>query len=176
MPYWNGEEVTDEEYERRMAEMVAEIEAQQEAAREVEEELAKTGPLDPVSAIAAILGAEPSILEDMPDESLARMAPYLRQWSGDGVAYATGDLVGHEERVYRCLQDHASQESWDPEDAPSLWAKVLIPDPTIIPDWEQPSSTNPYMRGDKVRHVGKVWESLVDNNVWEPGVYGWEEV
>ena len=23
---------------------------------------------------------------------------------------------------------------------------------------------------------GKTWVSLVDNNVWEPGVYGWTEV
>lgn len=29
---------------------------------------------------------------------------------------------------------------------------------------------------DNVTHNGKTWESLVDNNVWEPGVYGWTEV
>ena len=23
---------------------------------------------------------------------------------------------------------------------------------------------------------GKTWVSLADNNVWEPGVYGWTEV
>ena len=41
--------------------------------------------------------------------------------------------------------------------------------------WEQPESTNPYMKGDKVTHAGKTWVSTIDNNVWEPGVYGWEE-
>jgi C-terminal processing protease CtpA/Prc len=30
--------------------------------------------------------------------------------------------------------------------------------------------------GDKVTHNGKVWESIVDNNSWEPGVYGWTEI
>ena len=40
--------------------------------------------------------------------------------------------------------------------------------------WEQPESTNPYMKGDKVTHAGKTWVSTIDNNVWEPGVYGWE--
>ena len=99
------------------------------------------------------------------------MAP----WAG-GTAYKAGDRVGYGMRVFRCLQDHESQETWNPEDAPSLWAKVLIPDPSVIPEWEQPSSTNPYMKGDKVRHVGKVWISTVDNNVWEPGIYGWNEV
>lgn len=33
-----------------------------------------------------------------------------------------------------------------------------------------------YMRGDKVTHGGKTWVSTCDNNVWEPGVYGWEAI
>ena len=45
----------------------------------------------------------------------------------------------------------------------------------MIPEWEQPDSTNPYMKGDKVTHGGKTWVSDIDNNVWEPGVYGWSE-
>ena len=31
-------------------------------------------------------------------------------------------------------------------------------------------------RGDKVTHNGATWISTVDNNVWEPGVYGRDEV
>lgn len=61
-------------------------------------------------------------------------------------------------------------------DAPSLFAKVLIPDSSTVPEWEQPDSTNPYAKGDKVTHNGKTWISTADGNVWEPGVYGWEEV
>lgn len=78
--------------------------------------------------------------------------------------------------LYKCLQKHTAQSTWTPTDAPSLWAKVLIPTPSVIPEWEQPESTNPYMKGDKVKHNGKTWVSTVDNNVWEPGVYGWTEV
>lgn len=78
--------------------------------------------------------------------------------------------------LYKCLQAHTAQSTWTPKDAPSLWAKVLIPSPTEIPDWVQPESTNPYMKNDKVKHNGKTWVSTVDNNVWEPGVYGWTEV
>lgn len=78
--------------------------------------------------------------------------------------------------LYKCLQSHTAQGTWTPTDAPSLWAKVLIPDPEVIPEWEQPESTNPYMKGDKVKHNEKTWVSTVDNNVWEPGVYGWTEV
>ena len=32
-----------------------------------------------------------------------------------------------------------------------------------------------YAKGDKTSHNSKNWVSTVDNNVWEPGVYGWEE-
>ena len=45
---------------------------------------------------------------------------------------------------------------------------------TGIGEWEQPDSTNPYITGDRVKHNGKTWESLVDNNVWEPGAQGTE--
>ena len=76
------------------------------------------------------------------------------------------------------LQDHTSQAGWEPGAAPSLFAKVLIPDPDVIPEWEQPDSTNPYKKGDKVRFEGKVYESLIDNNVWSPSTYpaGWHQV
>lgn len=94
--------------------------------------------------------------------------------------YKTGDRRLYNEELYKCLQDHTAQEDWNPEDAPSLWAKILIPDPEVIPEWEQPESTNGYSTGDRVTHNGKTWESLVDNNIWEPGVVGtegqWKEV
>lgn len=97
-------------------------------------------------------------------------------WSGDGVSYTTDDRVRFEGILYRVLQSHISQRNWTPEYTPSLFAKVLIPDPDIIPEWEQPDSTNPYMKGDKVRFNDKIYESLIDNNVWAPNVYGWQEV
>lgn len=132
-------------------------------------------PLEPYEVLTALFAAEPANLDVLPDEALARMAPYMQAWES-GAAYRVGDLRAYLDVPYRCLQAHTSQATWNPADAPSLWAKVLIPDPSVIPEWEQPGSTNPYMKGDKVKHNGKVWESLIDNNVWEPGVYGWQEV
>ena len=32
-----------------------------------------------------------------------------------------------------------------------------------------------YAKDSKVTHNGKKWISSYDANVWEPGVYGWEE-
>lgn len=110
------------------------------------------------------------------DDGTALSAPaFFPSWDPEA-AYALGDRVKHEGILYKCLQGHDAQAAWTPKDAPSLWARVLIPDPTVIPEWVQPDSTNPYMQGDKVTHNGKTWESAVDNNVWEPGVYGWNEI
>ena len=80
--------------------------------------------------------------------------------------------------LYKCLQAHDAQVDWIPVDASSLWAKVLIPNTDVIPEWEQPDSTNPYMKGDKVTFNGKTYESLIDNNVWSPDAYpaGWKEM
>lgn len=80
----------------------------------------------------------------------------------------------YEDKLYKVIQPHTIMETWNPKDAPSLYAVVLIPDENIIPEWVQPDSTNPYMIGDKVTHNGITYESLVDNNVWEPGAVGTE--
>lgn len=93
-----------------------------------------------------------------------------------GIGYEVGVRVQYEGILYTVLANHTSQADWTPATAPSLFAKVLIPDENVIPEWEQPESTNPYMTGDKVTHNGKTWVSDIDNNVWEPGVYGWTEV
>ena len=113
------------------------------------------------------------------DEQALQVTTLYPLWDATKT-YAVGDRVRYAGNLYRCLQPHTAQETWNPADAPSLWAKVLTdPSGAILP-WEQPGSTNPYMKGDKVTHNGKTWESLVDNNVWEPGAVGtenlWKEV
>ena len=112
------------------------------------------------------------------DEDALTGAELFPRWNENGISYVVGDRVLYNGTLFKCLQAHTSQATWTPTDAPSLWAKVLIPDPEVIPDWEQPESTNPYMKGDKVRYNGKVYESLIDNNVWSPETYpaGWKEV
>ena len=110
------------------------------------------------------------------DEDALTGVELFPRWSENEISYAVGDRVLYNGTLFKCLQAHTSQATWTPTDAPSLWTKVLIPDPEVIPEWEQPDSTNPYMKGDKVTHNGKTWQSDIDNNVWEPGVYGWSEV
>ena len=90
--------------------------------------------------------------------------------------YTIGQRVLYKEILYKVLQDHTSQETWTPIDAPSLFAKVLIPNDNVISIWEQPDSTNTYMKDDKVIHNDKIWKSLINNNVWEPGTIGTESL
>ena len=114
--------------------------------------------------------------EYLEDKDAIDVPMLFEHWNGNGINYKEGKRLCYEGVLYKVLQTHTSQTSWNPVDAVSLFAKVLIPDPTVIPEWEQPESTNPYMTGDKVTHNGKTWISTIDNNVWEPGVYGWDEV
>ena len=99
------------------------------------------------------------------------------KWEAN-IAYEKDDRVRYENVLYRCLQSHNSQESWTPTATASLWAKVLIPDENVIPEWEQPGSTNGYQTGDKVMFEGKTYESLINNNIWSPAAYpaGWREI
>ena len=97
-------------------------------------------------------------------------------WSGNGVSYEKDERVKYNDILYKVLIAHTSQQAWTPISAPSLFAKVLIPDETVIPEWEQPDSTNAYMIGDKVTFNGHVYESAINNNVWSPESYptGWK--
>lgn len=97
------------------------------------------------------------------------------EWKEE-VDYIVDQRVLFNKVLYKVLQAHTSQADWTPDVSASLFAKVLIPNENVIYPWEQPDSTNPYKVGDKVTHNDKTWVSTVDNNVWEPGVYGWNEI
>ena len=89
-------------------------------------------------------------------------------------SYEVNDRVKFENVLYKCVQAHTSQADWTPDVTPALWVKVSIEE---YPEWVQPIGTqDAYMKGDKVSHLEKHWVSITDNNVWEPGVYGWDEV
>ena len=115
------------------------------------------------------------LAETLDDNMAIDYVELFTSWTTD-TTYEVGARVRYNGILDKCLQAHTSQSTWTPVDAPSLWAQVLIPDPETIPEWIQPDSTNPYMKGDKVTHNGKTWICNVDNNVWEPGVYGWDEI
>jgi hypothetical protein len=115
-----------------------------------------------------------ALADFLADEEALEGVELFRKWDSAG-RYTVGQRVRYDGILYRCLQSHTAQAGWTPAAAASLWARVLIEDPNAVPDWVQPESTNGYMIGDRVRHHEKIWVSLLDHNIWEPGIYGWEE-
>lgn len=97
-------------------------------------------------------------------------------------AYVVGKILKYgvnadgETQLYSVIQAHTSQDTWKPDATPSLYKKIGFAD-SGVPIWTQPlGASDAYAKGDKVSYDGKLWESDVDANVWQPGVYGWHEV
>lgn len=113
------------------------------------------------------------------DEQALQVIRIFPQWNGNSVDYSVNERILYDGILYKVITAHTSQTEWTPVNAPSLFAKVI--NETIdgnIPEWEQPDSTNPYMKGDKILYNGKIYQSLIDDNVWSPTEYpsGWSEV
>ena len=121
---------------------------------------------------AAIIADISDILTDEQAETMPSIYP---EWTPE-TEYAVGKRVRYDDKLYRCVQAHTSQEGWEPPVTPALWTRTAAEGE--IPEWVQPTGAHDaYAKGDKVTHDGKTWESTYDGaNVWEPGVYGWDEV
>jgi hypothetical protein len=97
---------------------------------------------------------------------------WTSKWTGKA-----GTILMDEGGLYRSLHDVTNVgQNTKPSSTPSMWVRVA--DPTEeYPEWVQPlGAQDAYQMGAKSSHNNKNWVSTVDNNVWEPGVYGWEEV
>jgi len=107
-------------------------------------------------------------------ETAAEHADLFAEWAFP-VAYTVGQIRRYNGTLYKCVQAHTSQADWTPDTASSLWSKTSDP-AEEWPEWSQPvGAHDAYSKGAKVSHKEKHWISTVDSNVWEPGVYGWEE-
>jgi len=83
-----------------------------------------------------------------------------------GKEYEKDFRLRYDDVLYKVLQNHTSQADWTPDKAVSLYVKVSIEE---FPEWVQPQgSHDAYMKGDRVSHNEKHWESLIDANVYEP--------
>ena len=112
----------------------------------------------------------------LPDEDALEAVELFPAWLS-GANYTADDRIRYGEKLYRCVQSHTSQADWTPDATPALWTEVAKPGE--IPVWKQPTGAqDAYNKGDKVKYPdadGDVWVSIVDSNVWQPGVYGWEK-
>lgn len=107
------------------------------------------------------------------DDEAETVTVLFESWQA-GVAYAVGDRRQYEGLLYRCVQAHTSQADWYPPAVPALWVRTSTEE---WPEWIQPTGAHDaYAFGAKVSHNEKHWISNMDANVYEPGVYGWDEV
>ena len=119
--------------------------------------------------------------ETITDESTMMEVADMYPQYAVGKAYKTGDVFSYgvnkdnETQLYQVLQPHPSAAEWKPGEAVSLYKAIGIT-PQGYPIWTQPlGATDAYQKGDIVQDEGELWISTIDNNVWKPGVYGWEK-
>lgn len=131
----------------------------------------ETEEINKTNSIAFVILAENGTIDEV---TASEHTSVFERWA-ENVDYVVGNLRTFGEKLYKCIQAHRSQVGWEPDVAVSLW--VVAGDPAEEwPAWSQPiGAADAYMMGDKCSHNDKHWVSDIDNNVWEPGVYGWHE-
>lgn len=108
------------------------------------------------------------------DDQVLTARGLFAEWT-PGREYEAGFVVRYGDALYRCLTAHTAQESWNPVDAASIWARTDDP-AEEYPTWVQPTGGHDaYTKGAKVTHNGTRYVSNVDGNVWEPPTQ-WTEV
>ena len=110
----------------------------------------------------------------LPDEDALEAVELFPFWAVD-TAFEADKRIRYGEKLYRCVQAHTSQDGWEPDKTPALWAEVAKPGE--IPVWRQPTGAqDAYNKGDRVHYPdasGPVYESTLDANIWAPDAYGW---
>ena len=75
------------------------------------------------AAIAFVVLAENGQIDAV---TAAEQSTLFAEWV-PGVNYAVGNLRRYGGTLYRCVQEHTSQEGWEPDKAASLWAVTSDP-------------------------------------------------
>lgn len=144
--------------------------AAEEAAREeaeAEEEALRQRRM----AVPMLLSA---VAESMDDDELASVASALSEW-GPGVKRKRGAACRHGGVAYRVVANVSKNNDAEPgtPEGADYYAPVDTGS-SGVQAWEPDV---PYMKGERVEHGGRVWESLKNNNREEPGTGGrWAEV
>ena len=152
---------------------------------ETEEQIVRVWSLLPVEGTAyeaAIKLASMQAAKLSDDEALE--VPALFPEYKVGRVYKKGDRLRYLGELYRVLKNHLSQADWLPDEATSLYTKVLPGQDGNEPTggyaaWVQPDATNGYSVGDRVTDEGHLWESLVNDNVDKPGTdngFRWKDL
>ena len=82
--------------------------------------------------------------QSLPDEQAITVKAIYPAYNPNGVQYPVDYKVLQDDVLYKCLQEHISQENWAPGIAPSIWVAVetgehagTLEDPIPVPDTVQ---------------------------------------
>lgn len=114
---------------------------------------------------------------EMSDEEIQQFNVLIPDFQ-PGKEYKNKAVVKYKNVLYRAIQavDSITTTNYTPDQANSYWKRVDAPNEEGIYEWSQPyGATDCYQTGDKVTYQSATWTSAINNNVWAPGVYGWEK-
>lgn len=115
------------------------------------------------------------------DEKAMEVATIYDPWQV-GKTYAVGEFLTYGEngvgdpQLYKVAQAHTAQADWQPDKVPALYVAIGLDD-AGYPVWSQPTGAHDaYNKGDIVDYNGKLYQSLIDGNVYSPDAYpaGWQ--
>ena len=135
-----------------------------------------TGTLSYAPPIAeGVSEADFPVLDDAVKAPLVSAFP---AWS-PGITVSAGQILVYDGDLVRVLKPHTTQADWTPDRAVSLFSRTLLDD--AVRPWRQPQGEHDaYPIGHVVTHDGKTWRVVQGDarglNVWQPGVFGWEEI
>lgn len=130
--------------------------------------------VEEIKQIAAIYLREDIVDEETPEIALSKIASIYPSWEAWKLV-GVDTVHTYEGQFFRARITHVTQPDWTPDVAFSLWEEVRKSGSHV---WVQPTGAhNSYPLGFIVTHAGKTWESLLNANVWVPGVGAqWIEV
>ena len=108
-------EITVEEYETEMTAVNKRM--------EVQTEIAEAHRPFTESEVTALLIKQHINTLTVDDNTALRMLEFYPEWAA-GQAYTAGYKVQHGGKLWRCVQAHASQTGWEPENTPALWTEI----------------------------------------------------
>ena len=125
-------------------------------------------------AVAELMFVKAAQEQQLDETTIAEYPDLFVEWDANWRG-KQGDIVQDEGNLYRSIHDVTNEgQNTKPSATPSMWTRIGNP-LDEFPEWVQPiGAHDAYAKGDKASHNGKNWVSTADNNVWEPGVYGWE--
>lgn len=109
--------------------------------------------------------------DELTADEMIHLVGIYPDWSETAVSYTIGDIVEHGLQLWKCIQAHTSQISWVPPAVPALW-QPTVPS-GIIPIYDS-GLIGGYALDDLViwPEDGRIWKSLQNANVFEPGAVG----